>query len=221
MLKEDVSFLDYRLTTSFLGARKKDLEVGDMFIDKSGIYGIVIRQDKAGNFIEFIDGLQVYEKSDMKLKKLSTNNQAMFQYQQRYFGFITSAARVIKESIEDDFPHVNMFNNGKEIYVRGSTLSGITKTFTHAKISNSHSFFSVKLTPFYNMDIEAFNVKKSRRGSNYAFNMLRNLFIDIDLQLKKANRLKIVVGDSNTYNNPHWEKVIKKFSKFKMKYTIL
>jgi len=223
MLREKRSqFLDYHMNVPLVGARKKELEVDDIIIDKHGIYGIIRHQDeKKGNYIEFIDGLSVYETSDMKIKKVSTNNMALFLYQKKYYGWITGLGRIILESISDDFPNANMFSNGNDLYVRGSTLSAITKRYTHSKITNSHSFFSIKLTPFYNVDIEAFDVKKSRRKSNYAYNMLRNLFIDIDLQHKGASKMKLVIGDSNSYNNKHWERIIKKFAKFKMKYTIL
>lgn len=220
MLQEsNPSYLDYRQKNIFVvGAKKKDLSIGDLVVDDSGTIGIVkYKSEKFGNYIEFVDDFSVYD-SQIAVKKISSTNEALYAHHKKYFGFITRLGRIILESISDDFPNVNMFNNGKVIYVKGSTLGGIVKKYVSAKVTKSHSYFSVVLTPFFNFKLENLDIKIGNRKSINTYKMLKNLFIDIDLKMKQSNRTKFIINDMNDYNYVHWKKIIKQFKKFQLKY---
>ena len=213
------TFLDYKLKGhTLIGARKTDLIPGDIVTDQFGIIGIVkFQSDKYGALIEFVDGLEVYDKKLKGVKKLATTNQALFDYNQRYFGFITRLGRIIHQSIQQDYPHVNMFNNGKDLFVRGSTMKGITQHFTYQKIGKNHNYISVHLTPYFNCHIEAFDVKVPFRKSRFTYNVLRDLFIDIDLAMPSANRINFKISEHHDDNDHHWALLQKQFAKFKLK----
>lgn len=213
------AFLDYKIKSPrLLGARKQDLEVGDLVTDEYGIIGIVkFHSEKYGNLIEFVDGLEVYESIVKNIRKLSTTNPALFDYNQRYFGFITRLGRVMLSSISDDFPHSNMFNNGRVLFVRGSTVKGSTIRFVAQKIGDSHNYFSAILTPFWSCHIEALHLKTSLRKSKFTYNLLKKLFIDIDLQVPSANRINFKISSHNEYNDKWWALIQRQFAKFKLK----
>lgn len=221
MLHED--FIDYKVKDiRVIGAKKGSLEVNDLVVDRFGTMGRVeYISEKYGPMIEFVDGSATYETKEMKLRKTSSSNTTLFDYYKRYFGKITELAKIIKESISSEFPHVHMFNDGNIVYVRGSTLKSIVTRHTHAKITDSHSFFAARLTPFYNCEIEQFSIKKSKRKSQYGWLLLRNLFIDIDLDMHQSQRMKFTVNDSNEYNVKKWVRIVKQFKKFRIKYSVL
>lgn len=216
------SFLDYQVRkTGFVGARKKsELRSGDIVSDQHGFIGIVrfITENK-GSWIEFVDGMEGYDKDlKLKLKTLSIRNEQMFEHQRKYYGFITSLARIIHKSIDDDFPHVNMFYNGKDIFIKGSTQGAVTKRFTATQMGDQHSLLSIKLSPFFNLEVEVFDIQRAKRSSRYSFNVLRNLLVDIDLKQKQANRIKFIINDSNDYNEEIWLRMKKMFKKFNLRY---
>lgn len=213
------TFLDYKIKSpSIIGARKKDLIPGDLVTDQFGIIGIVrFQSDKFGALIEFVDGLEIYESQIKGIRKLTTTNVALFNWHQRYFGFITRLGRVMLLSIERDYPHSNMFNNGRDLFVRASTLKGVTTRFVAQRIGKNHNFFSAILSPFFNCHIQNFDVKTSLRKSRFAYNVLRDLFIDIDLQMPSANRIKFTISEAHDYNDRHWDLITRQFAKFKLR----
>lgn len=219
------TFLDYKVREfGVLGARKKnELQPDDIVSDESGFIGIVrFVDEKRGNWIEFVDGVEGYDKQlKLKLKTLSLKNAQFFNHQKNYYGKITAMARVIKESIKGSFPASNAFFNGKEIFVRGSTLAGITKKFTAARVTKSHSLLAIKLTPFFNFELQTFDVAVQKRGQSnrFAFNILRDMFVDIDLKVTQSNRFRYIINDPNEYNEFHWLRIRKMFRKFNLKYT--
>lgn len=212
-------FLDYKAQgISLVGAKVRGLEVGDLVFDKSGIMGVVkFQSEKYGNLIEFVDGLEVYDKKIGQLKKLAVRNMTFFNHNQRYYGFITRLARIIAQSLENDFPYVNIQNNGKFLYVRASTLQQITKQFTYQKISHLHNYMQFTLTPFWTCHLNKFEVKAAWRKSRFAYNVLRDLFIDIDLMMEGKMMIKFIISDKNEYNNDTWAKMYKHFGKFHLK----
>lgn len=216
------SFLDYQVRkVGFVGARKRnELLTGDIVSDENGFIGIVrFTTENFGAWLEFFDGTEGYDKKlKLKLRTLSTSNPAFYEHQKKYYGFIASLARIIRDSLEDDFPAVNMFFNGKDIFVRGATQQAATKRFTAQKVGDQQSYFSVHLTPFFNMTIQAMEVKRSQRKSRFTFNLLRKLFVDIDLKQKQANRIRFRINDSNEYNQEIWERMRKMFKKFNLKF---
>ena len=216
------SFLDYQVRkTGFVGARKgNELLAGDIVTDQHGFVGIVkFMSDSKGAWIEFVDGAEGYAK-DMKLvlNIISISNPAFFEFQRRYFGFSIGLARIMEETLREYFPSTNMFYNGKEVYVKGATQHAATKRYTAQKINDQQSYFSAKLTPLYNCEIEAFAVRKNIRKSRFSYNLLRELFVDIDLNKEQANRIRFVVNDENEYNEFTWNRIIRIFKKFNIRY---
>lgn len=214
------TFLDFKLkSTPLIGARKKALNPGDIVTDDSNIIGIVrFESEQFGNYIEYIDGFAAYDKQK-RVKKIATANEQLFLHNKKYYGFIVRLGRVMEQSLKSNFPAARMLSNGSTIFVRASTLPNITKRFVAARVGNSQSLFSVTMTPFFNAHIDTFDVKKSLRKSLYAYNVLKNFFIDIDLQMKQANRIKFTVTDSNDYNRQHWNRILRQFKKFGVRYS--
>ena len=213
-------FLDFRIKhPGIIGAQAgRKLQAGDIVSDSSNIIGMVqFTSEKFGAWIEFVDGFGSYDK-DVKVSKMSASTPQLFSHQQKYFGFIVRLGRIIEESIKDAFPNVKMLSDGSAISVRGSTMGAIVKGFTQQKIGDNHSFFEARLTPFYNCEIRSFDVKKSKRKSRYTYDTLKRLFIDIDLLMTQANRIRFTVKDETDYNEQHWIRIKKQFSKFGIKY---
>lgn len=217
ILENKPAFLDYKIKDiKILSARQKELKKGDLVTDDSGTIGKVkFKSEQFGNYIEFIDGFSVYD-SSVPVKKISTTSGLYFEHQKRYFGFITRLAKIITESISDNFPFVNMFNNGHAIFVRGSTQPTIVKKFTNMQMGDNHSLFSAKLTPFYNCNIEILDIKKSLRKGSFTYLLLKFLFIDIDLEMVDDTKINFLVSEKNKYNDKEWERMIQTFRKFKI-----
>ncbi len=213
------AFLDYKIrNVVVLNAKQKELNTGDLVTDSHGIIGIVkFQTEQFGNFIEFIDGFTAYD-SGISVSKMSVQSLQYFEHHRHYFGFITKLGRILSETLTDDFPYVNLFNNGSVLYVRGSTMGQIVQKFTHAPVGLNHSLISIALTPFYNCHFEILDVKKALRNSKFTYELLRKIFIDIDLQMRQSMKLSFEVTDQNDYNMQHWKKVLKQFKKFKVKY---
>lgn len=213
-------FLDYRIKhQGILGAKGgRKLKPGDIVSDGSNIIGQVqFVHEKFGAWIEFVDGYSAYDK-ELKVSKMSATTPQLFAHHQKYYGFITRLGRIIEESIKDSFPAVKMMSDGSTVSVRGSTMGGIVKGFTQQRIGDNHSFFEARLTSFYNCEITSFDVKKSKRKSRYTYDTLKRLFVDIDLKMKQANRIRFTVKDETDYNEKHWLRIKKQFGKFGIRY---
>lgn len=198
---------------------KTGIEPGDLVVDKHNITGIVkYTTENKGNLIQYIDGLEKFDLKD-PVKKLQISSPQVYEHQVRYFGFITKLGRIIAESLSDRFPYVNMYNNGSVLYVRGSTLSQVVYSFTQANIGDNHNFISIALTPFWNFELEQLDVKKQlRKSSHFVYFLLRDLFIDIDLNMSDDKRIKWTINDTNDYNEWHWRRIIKQFTRYKLNY---
>lgn len=222
VVEKQPAFLDFQIRTAgFIGAKEsKALREDDIIMDDQGIPGIIrFKSEQYGNFIEFIDGYSVYDTQlKSKLKLMTLQNDQLFLSQSRRFGYIVSLARVIKESLEDDFPYVNIIHNGREVFVRGSNNRTVTKKYTQSRVNNSTSFLSIKLTPFYNMEVETFDIARQKRYSKFSYIVLRNMFIDIDLKQREDNRLNVIINDENEYNEEIWNEMARKFRKYHIKY---
>ncbi len=214
------SFQDFRHKDIHLygATRTKGLSPGDLVVDKHNITGIVkyTTEDK-GNLIQFIDGLEEFDRK-IPVKKLQISTSQVYERQVRYFGYIVRLARIISKSLNQKFPYVNMYNNGAVVYVRASTMPAVVKSFTQANIGENHSYMSIALTPFWNFELEQFNVKKQLRKSHFAYFTLRDLFIDIDLDMPDDKRIKWAINDNNDYNEWHWRRIIKQFRRYQLKY---
>lgn len=219
MIQESDSFIDYQVRKSgFLGGKPSKIGIGDIITDEFGFVGIVQYSiEGAGNFLEFMDGRTGFE-SDLKLKikKLGITNLQFFEHQRKYFGRLGELGMEMKKALESHFPFVNVFFNGKAVIVRASTMQSITKKFTSAKISDSHSFISFVMTPFNNVEIQKFDVKISKRSSRFQFDVLRDVFKSVT-KVRQASKFRFIVNDSNYYNKFEWLKIEKSFSRLNIK----
>jgi len=213
------TYLDFRFKDRQLfGKKKRAIGPGDLVVDSSNIMGVVKYTDESkGNLIRFIDGYETFDKK-LKIQKLQISTSQAYQHQEHYFGYITRLGRIITSSFKGHFPYVHMYNNGSTIFVRGSTIQSIVKQFTHVKIGKNHNFISVELTPFWNFTLGQFDVRLNRRKSWFAFEVLKSLFIDIDLRMPDDMKAKFIVNDNNEYNEWFWRQILKKFAKFRIKY---
>lgn len=216
------SFLDFKYKDIHLyGASniKNALETGDLVVDKHNIMGVVkFTTDNKGSFVRFIDGEEKYVKND-EVNKLQISSSQAYEHQERYYGFITRLGKIIVKSFESHFPYVNMYNNGDVIYVRASTLKQVVMSFTQANIGQNNDYISIALTPFWNFELEQFNIKKQqRKGSQKAYLILRDLFIDIDLGMPDDKKIKWTINDNEEDNEWHWRRIIKAFKRYNLNY---
>lgn len=197
---------------------KTALLPGDLVVDKHNVTGVVkYTTEKKGSLIRFIDGSELFDK-DHPVKKLQISSPQVYEHQERYFGYIVRLGKIIAESLKSRFPYVNMYNNGNVVFVRASTLSQVVKSFTYANIGESNSYISIALTPFWNFELEQFDLKKQLRKSHLAYFILRDMFIDIDLGMPDDKRIKWTINDNNEYNEWHWRRIIKQFKRYKLNY---
>lgn len=212
-------FWDYKLKGfKLLGTKVRGLEVNDLIVDEFGIIGMVKYQsEKYGNLIEFIDGLEVYDTKLTRVKKLTFNSPSYFEYHQRHWGFSIRLARIIKSSLEEFFPHVNMRNDGKSLILRGSTMQAVTKRFTNVRVGKIHNYIQFSFSPFWNCNLDILEVKPFMRKSSFTYNMLRNLFIDIDLKMTGRNLIRWKINEHNDWIDPTWARIFKHFGRFHLK----
>jgi len=220
--QESTSFIDYQVRkTGFTGSKKvSKLEIGDIVLDGNGYVGIVRNViDKVGAHLEFMDGWVGFENEvEGKLKKISVSNEQFFNHYQNYYEFIGKLGKVMKESLEPYYPSVTLFFDGKVIRIRASTMQGVVKKFTTAKIGKNHSLFTATLSPFYNCVIKNFEVQSAKRKSRFSYNVLHDLFRNIDNKQTQANKVRFVINDSNDYNKFVWMRINKMFKKFNIRF---
>ncbi len=198
---------------------KKLLQKGDYVFDEYGIAGQVRLTNKDyGNYIVFVDGYSTYD-TDIKIRKINTAGKSIYNYQKSHFNLLVSLARIMNETLSEFYPFSSIFTNGDVIWVRGSTMDGIVDKYTNKNFNpNTHSLFSAKLTPKYNCEIETLILKKSLRKSWFNRELLKSLFVDVDLKMIGDTRIKWKVTDNNDYNIDDWNYIIKKFKKYQIKY---
>lgn len=191
----------------------------DYVMDEHGIAGQVrIVNEEHGNFIVFVDGHSDYDKN-LNTKKIKVSGEKIFKHQKLQFELLIKFARIMNETLSEFFPYTFMFNNGENMWVRGSTMKEMVRQYTSRTFNkNTHSYFSAKLTPRYTCEIEVLNIKKNLRNSWFSRELIKSMFIDIDLNLSGDTRIKWIVSDTNDYNKKHWDHVLRQYSKFKIDY---
>jgi hypothetical protein len=213
------NFLSYRVNDiKRKGSRYTNLSPGDFILDESNILGIVKFDSGWGDYVEFIDGFTIYDNPslvDLGLKKSPLSSTSIYEYVERQFGFIVGVARIASSSLSEKFAYVSMFNNGKNVYVRASSSSSLISGYTTMDISQNIDFLSIKFTPRYDMEIETFAIRKTRRRSSWATSTLRELFIDLDLNItEEQKRMKINITDEHPYNEELFERAMNEWKKF-------
>ena len=221
LLESKPTFTDFWISKlGYVSAKKGALlQKDDYVIDEHGIAGrIRMTSEEYGNFVVFIDGYSTYD-TDIQLRKLTNAGKAVYEYQKLNFSLITRLARIINDTITDFYPFTFMFNNGTNLWVRGTTLSGIVDKFSTKHFSSaSHSLFSAKLTPRYTCDIETLILKKPLRKSSFNRKLLKAMFIDVDLNMIGDSRIKWKISENEDYNKVWWKKYINQYRKYDIKY---
>lgn len=213
------SYIDYREKNPgvLFAKQEKDFQVGDIVVDKYNTMGYVkFISDANGAFIRFIDDREIYQNQvNGKIRKVQSFNINQFNHQLRYFNLITKMGNVMVETLHDHFPHVNMFNDHNVIRIRASTNKAVTQRFTHEHLGSAYNYISFTLKPFVKFHLEEFVVKQSFRKSRFAYKVLRDLFIDLDMKLSQTTRYSYLISCSDKhYNNDAWNRIFRQFKKF-------
>jgi len=214
------SFLSYRVTDIKRRGKKGFYEPGDYVVDKHGIIGQINFESGFGNYVTFIDDYSVYDSIvDLGLKKTVFTSPNIYDAYKRQFKDVTKMARVIAKSLDENYSYIGLFNNGTDLYVRASNRQNLTTGFTNQGITSNTDFISIRLSPFWNFDLDQFSIKKSLRKSSNPYTILRDLFIDIDLGLDGlARRFKYVISDDLPYNEELWQRIDKQFKKYNFQF---
>lgn len=214
-------FSDFWISSVGYNSSKTEilLQKGDYVLDNYGIAGIVTNvNNEFGNYIQFIDGYETYD-NDITIKKINVRGKNLYDYQKTYFSLLVKAARILHQTISEFYPFTSIFNNGKYIWVRGSTLNGVVNSYTTKNLNpDAHSFISIKLEPKYFIIVEQVILKKSLRKSWFNRELIKSLFIDYDLNMSEDQRMKWTILDNNDYNKDHWKHYLKQYKKYNINY---
>jgi len=214
--ERESNFLDYKITEPFIiGATSGKASEGDVVVDDNGFPGLVLGvTEHSGILVDFIDDRRIFvNNGDIRVTS-KKSDQAYRKYKKLY-GYVAPLARIMYESLQDHFPFCKYFFNGRAIYVKASTLSNIVKGHTHATIGKNHSYVSIKFTHYYNIDIESVDVAQILRKSRFLYNVLRDMFVDVDLNFKQnPAQGKFIIYDNTEHNKKTLAQIKKIFSKF-------